>query len=103
MSISTKPLEEDMSPELSLWILNPVPWTPSEPDLSDNFSDPITSSSDKPEPVITGPKDTIPKELNLLTPSSMSSEKKLKDVIAFKDSKLPTLLEEELDPEWEPF
>jgi hypothetical protein len=33
----------------------------------------------------------------------MLSEKKLKDVIAFKVSKLPTLLEEEPDPEWEPF
>jgi len=59
--------------------------------------------SDKLEPEITGPKDTIPKELNLLTLSSMLSEKKLKDVIASKDSKLPTLSEEELDPEWELF
>jgi len=33
----------------------------------------------------------------------MLSEKKLKDAIAFKVSKLPTLLEEEPDPEWEPF
>jgi len=58
---------------------------------------------DKLEPEITGPKDIIPKELNSLIPFSMLSEKKLKDVIAFKVSKLPTLLEEELDPEWEPF
>jgi len=33
----------------------------------------------------------------------MSAEKKLKDAIASKDSKLPTPSEEELDPEWEPF
>lgn len=59
-----KPLEEDTYPEPSSWIWNPVPWTPSEPDLSDNSSDPTTSSSDKPEPETTGPKDTTPKELN---------------------------------------
>jgi len=103
MSTLTKPLEEDMSPELSLWILNPVPWTLLEPDLSDNFSDLITLSSDKPEPETTGPKDTTLKELNLLTQSSMSAEKKLKDVTVSKDSKSPTLLEEELDLEWELF
>jgi len=98
-----KPPEEDMSPEPSLWIWNPEPWTPLELDLSVNSSDPITSSSDKPEPVTTGPKDTTPKELNSLTPFSMSAEKKLKDVTASKDSKLPTPSEEELDPEWELF
>jgi hypothetical protein len=58
---------------------------------------------DKPELVTTGPKDTTPKELNSLTPFSMSSEKKLKDVIASKVSKLPTPSEEELDLVWEPF
>jgi hypothetical protein len=62
--ISTKPLEEDMSPEPSSWILNPVPWTPSELDLSVNFSDPTISYSDKPEPVTIGLKDITPKELN---------------------------------------
>jgi len=59
--------------------------------------------SDKPELVTIGPKDTIPKELNSSTPFSMLSEKKLKDVIAFKVSKLPTPLEEELDLVWELF
>jgi hypothetical protein len=38
-----------------------------------------------------------------LTQFLMLSEKKLKDVIAYKDSKLPTLLEEVLDLVWELF
>jgi len=59
-----KPLEEDTSPELSSWTWNPVLWTPSEPDLSDNYSDLITSYSDKPEPETIGPRDTTLKELN---------------------------------------
>lgn len=64
MSISTKPPEEDTSQELSWWILNLVPWTQLELDHSDNYSDQITSFSDKPEPVTTGLKDITPKELN---------------------------------------
>jgi hypothetical protein len=64
MSTITKPPEEDTSPEPSLWIWNPVPWTQSELDPSDNYSDPITLSSDKPEPETTGLKDTTLKELN---------------------------------------
>jgi len=90
-----------MFPEPFLWIWNPEPWTLLELDLSDNFSDPITLFSDKLELVTTGPKDITLKELNLLTLFSMSAEKKLKDVIAFKDSKSPTPSEEELDLEWE--
>lgn len=62
--ISTKPLEEDMSPEPSSWILNPVPWIPLELDLSDNSSDLIISFSDKLEPEIIGLKDITLKELN---------------------------------------
>jgi hypothetical protein len=54
MSTITKPPEEDTSPEPSLWIWNPVLWIPSELDLSVNYSDPTTSSSDKPEPETTG-------------------------------------------------
>ena len=38
-----------------------------------------------------------------MTQFSMSSEKKLKDVTVYKDSKSPTLWEEEPDQEWEPF
>ena len=68
-----------------------------------NFSDQITSFSAKPEQETTGLRDTILKELSLLTQFSMLSEKKLKDATASKDSNSPTLLEEELDQEWEHF
>merc|ERR1712166_398190 len=47
-STSTRPPEEDTSPEPSSWISSQEPWTPSELDLSVNSSDPTTSSSDKP-------------------------------------------------------
>ena len=58
-------LPEDVTfQELSWWILNQVPWIPSEPDHSDNSLDQITSFSDKPEQETTGPKDIILKELN---------------------------------------
>merc|ERR1712166_693388 len=100
-STITRPLEEDTFQELSSWISNQVQWTLSEPDLSDNFSDQTTSSSDKLVPVTTGLKDITPKVPNLSTPSSMLLEKKLKVAIAFKVSKLLTPLEEELDPVWE--
>ena len=53
-----------MFQELSLWILNQVLWTLSELVHSDNSSDQITSFSDKPEPVTTGLKVIILKELN---------------------------------------
>jgi len=92
-----------MSQEPSLWILNQVPWIPSEPDHSDNSSDQITSFSDKPEPVTTGLKVIILKELNSLTQFLMLSEKKLKDVIAYKVSKSPTLSEVVPDLVWELF
>ena len=82
-----KPQEEDMYQELSLWILNQELWTLLELDHSVNFSDQIILFSDKLEQEITGLKVTILKELNLLTQSSMLLEKKLKDVIAYKDSK----------------
>ena len=92
-----------MSQEPSLWILNQVPWTLLELVHSVNSSDQITSFSDKPEPVTTGLKVIILKELNLLTQFLMLSEKKLKDVIAYKDSKSPTLLEVVPDLVWELF
>jgi hypothetical protein len=87
---TTKPLVEDTSPELSLWILSQEPWIQLELDLLVNSSDLITSSSGKVVPETTGPKVTILKELNSLTQFSMSPERKLKDVTASKDSKLPT-------------
>ena len=92
-----------MSQEPSLWILNQVPWTLSELDHSDNSSDQITSFSDKPELVTIGLKVIILKELNSLTQFLMLSEKKLKVVIAYKDSKSPTLLEVVPDLVWELF
>jgi len=64
MFISTKLPEEDMSQELSWWILNQVLWIQSELDHSDNYSDQITLFSDKPELVTIGQKDIILKELN---------------------------------------
>ena len=97
-----RPLEEDTSQELFLWILNPEQWTPLELDPSVNSSDLTTSSSDKVEPETTGPRDTTLKELNLLTQSLMSPERKLKDATAYKDSKSPTHWEVELDQVWVP-
>ena len=101
MSTTMKPPVEDTFPELFLWISNQEQWIQLELDLSVNFSDLTILFSVKPEQEITGPRDIIPKELNSLTQSSMLLEKKLKDVIAFKDSKLPILLEVELDQVWE--
>jgi len=85
-----KPLVADTFQEPSLWTLNQEPWTPLELDHSDNYSDQITSSSDKPVPVTTGLRATTLRELNWLTQFSMLSEKKLKAAIAFRDSRSPT-------------
>jgi len=98
-----KPLEEDMSQELSWWIWNQEPWTQLELDHTDNCSDLITSSSDNQELVTTGPRDTTLKVLNWLTLSWIWSERKLKDVIAYKVSRSSTLWEEVLDLVWELF
>ena len=98
-----KPLEEDMSQEPFLWTLSPEQWTQLEPDHSVNSSDLTTSSSDKLEQETTGPRVTTLKELNLSIPFLTSLERKLKDAIAFKDSKSLTQWEEVLDQEWEPF
>ncbi len=97
-----RPLEEDTSQELFLWILNPEQWTPLELDPSVNSSDLITLFSDRAEQETTGPRDTTLKELNLLTQFLMSREKKLKDATAYKDSKSLTHWEEELDQVWVP-
>merc|ERR1711881_722703 len=86
----------------SSWILSQVPWTPAELDHSVNSSDQTTSSSDKPVPVTTGPRVTIPRVPSSSTPSSMSSERKPKVAIASKDSRSPTLSVVVPDPEWEP-
>merc|ERR1712228_638250 len=61
-----------------------------------------TSFSDKLVPVTTGPRVTTPKVLSSSTPSSMLSERRLKDATAFKGSKAPTPSVVVLDPVWEP-
>merc|ERR1711981_1420286 len=101
-STTTKPPVEDMSQEPSSWISSQEPWTPSELDHSVNSSDQTTSFSDKLVPVTTGPRVTTPKVLSSSTPSSMSSERRLKVAIAFKVSKLPTPSVVVPDPVWEP-
>jgi len=101
-STSMKQLVEDTSQELFLWILNQEQWTPLELDHSVNSSDQTTSFSDKVEPVTTGPRVTTLKELNWSIQSSMLPERKLKDVIVFKDSKSPTHWEVEQDQVWVP-
>merc|ERR1712151_1349792 len=99
---TTKPLEAVTSQEPSSWILSQEPWAPSEPAHSVSSSDQTTSSSDRPVPVTTGPRVTTPRVPNSSTPSSMSSERKLKAVTASRDSRSPTPSEVELDQEWEP-
>merc|ERR1712048_13744 len=99
---TTRPLVEDTSQEVSSWISNQEPWTPSEPDHLDSSSDQTTSSSDKPVPVTTGPRVTTPRVPSSSTPSLMLSERKLKVAIASKDSRSPTPLVVVLDQVWEP-
>merc|ERR1711881_53487 len=101
-STTTRPPVEDTSQEPSLWILSQEPWTLSEPAHSVNSSDQTTSFSDKPVPVTTGPRVITPRELSSLTPSSMSSERKPKVAIAFRDSRSLTPSVVVLDPVWEP-
>merc|ERR1711957_353601 len=85
----------------TLLISSPGPWTPSEPVPSDNSSDPITSFSDRPVPVTTGPRDITPRVPSSLTPSSMSSVRKLRAVIASRVSRSPTLSVVVPVPVWE--
>merc|ERR1712100_175032 len=99
---TTRPPEEDTSQEPSSWILSQEPWTPSELDHSVNSSDQTTSTSDRPVPETTGPRVTTPREPSSSTPSSMSSERRLKVAIASKVSRSPTPSEVVPDPEWEP-
>merc|ERR1711998_348327 len=101
-STTTRPLVEDTSQEPSSWISSQEPWTPSELDHSVNSSDQTTSSSDKLEPVTTGPRVTTPREPSSSTPSLMLSERKPKVAIASKVSKSPPLSVVVPDPVWEP-
>merc|ERR1712159_727412 len=99
---TTKPPVEDTSQEPSSWILSQEPWTPSEPDHSDSSSDQTTSSSDRLVPVTTGPRVTTLRVLSSSTPSSMSSERRLRVAIAFRASRSPTPSVVVPDPVWEP-
>merc|ERR1712160_55154 len=101
-STLTRPLEEDTSQELSLWISSQVPWTPSEPAHSVNSSDQTTLSSVKPVLVTTGPRVITPRVPSSSTPSSMSLERKPRVAIASKVSKSPTPSVVVPDPVWEP-
>merc|ERR1711937_855332 len=92
-STTTKPLVAVTSPEPSSWISSPEPWTPS---------DPITSSSDRLVLVTTGPRVTTLRVLSSLTPFSMLSVRKLRAVIASRDSRSPTLSVVVPVPVWEP-
>ena len=50
-----------MSPALFWLISNPVPWTQSDRDLTDKFSDQITLFSDSREQETTGQRDITQK------------------------------------------
>merc|ERR1712151_129230 len=99
---TTKQLEAVTSQEPFSWILNQVLWTQSEPDHSDSSSDQTTSSSDRPVPVTTGPRVTTPRVPNSSTQSLVLSERKLRAVTAFRDSRSPTPSVVVPDPVWEP-
>merc|ERR1712071_505026 len=103
MFTTTKPPAVNTFHELSSLIWSQVPWTLFDPVHSARSSDQITSFSDNPEPVITGPKVTTPKELNSSTVCSMLCERRLSLAIAFKVSNLPTLLVAVPVPVWELF
>ena len=93
----------DLEPGIIQILIFKEPWTLSEQDHLDNSSDQTTLSSVKQELVTIGLKVTTLKELNLLTQFWMSSERKLKDVIAYKVSKSHTHSEEVPDQVWELF
>lgn len=80
-----------------------VLWTQLELDHSVTSSDQTTLSLVNQELVTIGLKVITLKELNSLIKFLMLSEKKLRDVIVFKDSKSVILLEEVLDLVWELF
>merc|ERR1711937_496125 len=101
-STTTRPPVEDTFQEPSSWILSQEPWTLSELDHSDNCSDQTTSFSARLEPVTTGPRVTTLRVLSSSTPSSMSSERKLRVAIASKVSRSPTPSVVVPDPVWEP-
>merc|ERR1711936_996343 len=97
-----RPQEANTCPGPSWSTWSQAPWTLSAPDLSDRSSDQTTSSLDNLVPATTGPRDTTQKVPSSSTPSSMSSERKLRDSIASRDSSSHTPSVVAPDPEWEP-
>merc|ERR1712172_354390 len=75
-----------MSPALFWLISNPVPWTQSDRDLMDKFSDQITLFSDSREQETTGQRDITQKALNSSTQYWTLYEKNLNHVTAYKAS-----------------
>ena len=102
-STTMRPLVANMCPVPSLSISSPEPWTPSDPDPSDRSSVQTTSSSASLAPETTGPRATTQRELSSSTPSSMSSERRLRAATAFRDSSSHTRSVAAPDPEWERF
>merc|ERR1712136_45983 len=84
-----KPPVANMSHVPSLSILSPEPWTPSDPDHSVKSSAQTTSSSDNLVPETTGPK--------------VTTQRKPRAAIAFKDSNLHTPSVAVPVQEWEHF
>merc|ERR1712110_204249 len=73
-------------PRLFWLISNPVPWTQSDRDLMDKFSDQITLFSDSREQETTGQRDITQKALNSSTQYWTLYEKNLNHVTAYKAS-----------------
>merc|ERR1712156_486944 len=86
----------------SLWTWSLEPWTSSKLLPSDLCSSLTTWFSETTVRETTGQKDTTPREPNSLSLSSTAFARKSNSVMLLKDSRFSTLLEEELDPEWEP-
>merc|ERR1712072_395399 len=90
---TTRPPAAATCPVPSLWTLSQVPWTPSVLVPSVSSSAPTTSSSDRPEPVTTGPRVTTPRAPSSSIPYLTSSVRRPSPAIAFRASGSPTLLE----------
>merc|ERR1712072_510558 len=77
-------------PRAILMDLSLAPWTPSAPVPSVSSSAPTTSSSARPEPVTTGPRDTTPRAPSSSTPCLTSSVRRPSPAIASRASSSPT-------------
>jgi hypothetical protein len=83
------------------WTWSQEPWIQSELDHLVNFSDQTTLSSVNPELVTTGPKGITRRVQNSSTQFWTLFVRKLRDVIASRDSRSLTPWEEVLDQAWE--